>query len=164
MKVARPATLPEQTAACELLGHLLDGASPGSSRVPMLGKVPPKRVIARKSTATFNCDHPGVTAAALYIREHFHEDITVAGVARHVGMSMRSLQAEYPLRVGRTVKDDIIWERLKCAQGLLATTNLKVVTIATKAGFGTSAHFCHLFHRAFHLTPLEWRRQERGRD
>lgn len=147
--------------ACELLDRILQGATPGSNDVPMLVKVPPKEVMVRQSTTTFTCDHSGVTTAALFVRKHFHEAISVANVAAQAGMSVRSLQAEYPPRVGRTVKDDILRERLKRAQFLLERTDLKLAAVAVESGFGSPGYLCHIFQRIHRLTPNAWRQKYR---
>lgn len=143
--------------ACELLDRILQGAVPGSSDVPMLVKVPPKGVVARQSTMTFSCDHPGVTAAALFIRRHFHEPISVKDVAAYARMSVRTLQTEYPLRIGRTVKDDILKERLNRAQFLLERTDFKLGAVAVESGFKSDQYLCHIFRQKHGTTPLAWR-------
>jgi LacI family transcriptional regulator len=145
----------------ELLDRLLQGAEPGSDDVPFLVKVPPKAVNVRRSTSTFMCDHPGVTAAVLFIRNHFREPISMASVAAQVGMSVRSLHAEYARRMGRTVKEEIVRERLNRAQSLLARTEFKLAAVAAECGFGNPEHLCHVFQRTHSLTPQAWRQQHR---
>ena len=146
---------------CELLDRMLKGATPGSKEVPMLVKVPPKEVIVRHSTATFACDHPGVTAAAVFVRKNFQESITVADIAAHANMSLRTLQAEYPRRVGTTLKDDILKARLKRAQLLLERTDLKLSAVAAESGFGKAEYLCRVFQTHNHTTPQAWRQKHR---
>jgi hypothetical protein len=98
--------------ASETQDRMLQGAKPGSSGVPMLTKVPPKEVIVRQSTSTFACDHPGVTAAAIFVRRHFHHPISVAEVATHAGMAVHTPQMRFTTRVGCAVKEDIERARL----------------------------------------------------
>jgi LacI family transcriptional regulator len=148
----------------QLLELLLQGASPDSNDVPLLVKVSPKGLKVRDSTCTFACDHAGVSAAALFIRNHYHEAISVTDVAAHAGMSLRSLHAEYTRRVGRTVKEAIITERLKRAESLLERTELKLAAVAAESGFGNPEHLCHVFQRTHHLTPQAWRQQRRNPD
>lgn len=147
--------------SCELLHRLLQGATPGSDEVPMLVRVPPKGVVVRDSTVTFRCDHAGVTAAALFIRRHFHERIAVSDVAAHARMSVRSLQASYPRRVGCTIKEDIQRQRLRRAQCLLQTTGLKLAAVAVEAGFGTIENLCRIFQMQHRMTPHAWRMRQR---
>lgn len=147
--------------SCELLHRMLQGAKPGSDEVPMLTKIPPKRVVMRNSTATFQCDHPGVTAAAIFIRQHSHEAISVRDVADHAKISLRSLQLNYPQRVGRTVKDDIQAERLKRAQRILETTDIKLAAVAVESGFGTIENLCRVFQANHQTTPSAWRTRYR---
>jgi LacI family transcriptional regulator len=147
--------------SAELLHRMLQGAAPGSDAVPMLVKIPPKGVIVGDSTGTFRCDHPGVTAAALFIRKHFHEGIWVSDVAAHARMSVRTLQASYPKRVGCTVKEDIQRQRLRRAQDLLETTDLKLAAVALESGFGTLENLCRVFQSQHRITPHAWRMQQR---
>lgn len=149
-------------AGCELLHRMLQGAEPGSEEVPMLTKVAPKEVVVRNSTVTFQCDHPGVTAAAIFVRQHSHKPISVRDVAEHANMSVRSLQLNYPQHVGRTVKDDIQAERLKRAQGLLENTDLKLAAAAAESGFGTVENLCRVFQANHRMTPNAWRMSRRS--
>lgn len=146
----------------ELLNRMMGGATPGSPEVPMITVVPPKDIIVRYSTATFACDHAAVTAAALFVRRHFREPITVKEVAKQAGMSVRMLQAEYPIHVGRSVKEDILRHRMSSAQLLLERTNLKLEAVASEAGLGTAVNLCRMFQQKHGMTPNEWRR-EHGR-
>lgn len=143
----------------ELLVRLLQGAKPGSDKVPMLVEVPPKEITLRASTATFTCDHPGVTSAARLICRRFQEPLTIPEVAAHACMSVRSLQAEYPRYVGCTVTDDIRRKRLKLAEDLLKSTDLKLDAIAMEAGLGSAAYLCRLFQAKHLMTPDTWRKQ-----
>ena len=147
--------------SCELLHRMLQGALPGSDEVPMLVKVPPKGVVVRDSTETFRCDHAGVTAAALFIRRNFHEGISVSDVAAHAKMSVRTLQAGYPQRVGCTLKEDIQRQRLRRAQGILETTDLKLAAVAVESGLGSLENLCRVFQAYHRMTPLAWRMQHR---
>ena len=145
--------------ACEMLDQVLQGGAPGSTQVPMLVKVPPKEIVMRQSTATFTCDHPGVTAAAQFIRENFHRPIAVADVAAHARMPIRTLQSVYPEKVGMTVVDDIVRKRLQTAETLLERSNLKLAAVAIEAGFRSDQHLCRVFQRKHGVTPQSWRRQ-----
>jgi LacI family transcriptional regulator len=142
---------------CELLHRMLQGAMPGSDEVPLLTKVLPKGVVIRNSTATFRCDHPGVTEAALFVRKHFHESISVRDVAAHANMSLRTLQVYYLQKVGRTVKDDILQERLKRAQSILENSDVKLAAVAVESGFASVENLFRAFQIHHHMTPQAWR-------
>ncbi len=143
----------------ELLHRMMLGAKPGSAEVPMLTKVPPKGVMGRSSTSTFNCDHPGVTSAATFVRRHAHEPINVSDVAAHAKMPLRTLQNEYPRHVGRTVKDDIQVERLKHVLRLLEKTDLKLAAVASESGFGSPEYLIRVFQAHYKMSPIAWRKE-----
>jgi LacI family transcriptional regulator len=71
--------------AAGLLDKLMRGATPGSRLI----KVVPVGVVARRSTATFVTDSPGITAAVVYLREHFRKPLGLAHLARRSGLSER---------------------------------------------------------------------------
>lgn len=145
--------------SAELLGQMIYGSAAGSPEVPMLTTIPPKGVVIRRSTATFVCGHPGVTAAAMFVREHFRESITVEQVAAHARMSVRSLQTEYASHVGKGVKDDILQHRIDAAHALLERTNMKLDAVAVEAGLSNSKHLCRIFQQKHGMTPNDWRRK-----
>lgn len=147
----------------ETLDRMMSGAAAGSEEVPFLTQVSPKGVVARKSTSTFVCEDPAVAIAAMFVRRRFREPISVADVAAAAGISVRSLQAKYPVHLGRGVKEDILWYRLMEAKSLIERTNLKVSTVAAESGFGTSAHLHRVFQQVLESTPHAWRmRHGRG--
>ncbi|EFM12516.1 transcriptional regulator, AraC family [Paenibacillus curdlanolyticus YK9] len=48
--------------------------------------------------------------------------------------------------------------KLGYAKNLLVTSSLSITDIAFTAGFNNLSHFHHLFKRAFHMTPLDYRK------
>ena len=64
-------------AGAALLDRMLDGEKLPARAI----RIAPGQVTARRSTATFVCDHPGVTAAVNYLRAHFHELIELDALA-----------------------------------------------------------------------------------
>jgi LacI family transcriptional regulator len=143
----------------ELTHRLMTGAKAGSEEVPLLTCVPPKGVVVRESTATFVCKNPVVTAAAMFVRRNFRESISSDDVAAAAGISRRGLQEQYGAHVGRTIKEDILFHRLRSAKHLLERTNLKLAAVAFETGFGNDQHFCKVFRRECGMTPHAWRMQ-----
>lgn len=144
--------------AAALLDELMQGAVPPSRVI----KVSPVGVVARRSTATFVTDSAGITVAVVYLREHFHEPIRLAHLARLAGMSVRVFQSEFKRRVGHSARDELQRARLACAARLLRDSDLKLEAIAMESGFGSAAQLCRFFARAYGSSPNVWRERMKG--
>ena len=144
--------------AASVLDQLMQGAPPPAGII----KVPPVGVVARRSTATFITDSPAVTAAVVYLREHFREPLRLAELAHQAGMSERVLESEFKRRVGRPPRTELRRTRLDCAARLLRDTDLKLAAIAAESGFGSAAKLCESFAKAYGLSPNVWRQQAKG--
>jgi len=140
----------------------LDDLMQGGPVPPAVTKVPPVGVVARRSTATFVTDSPGITAAVVYLREHFREPLQLSRLAKSAGMSDRTFQLEFKRRLGHSAREEIQRVRLTCAARLLRDTDLKLEAIAKESGFGTAAQLCKCFAEAHGQSPNAWRTQSRG--
>lgn len=143
--------------AAALLEDLMNGVVPRARHV----RVPPLGVIGRRSTATFVSDSPGVTAALLHLREHFHERLHLPALARLAGMSERLFESEFKRCVGRSPRAELQRARLACATRLLRDTDLKLDAVAAESGFGTAKRLCAIFAQTYSATPTAWRQQPR---
>jgi LacI family transcriptional regulator len=139
---------------------LLDRIMDGETVPPTVAKIPPAGVVARRSTATFVTDSPEITAAVVYLRQHFREPLRLAQLARQAGMSARTFQLEFKRRVGHSARDEIQRARLTCATQMLRDTKLKLEAIATESGFASATQLCRLFADMHGLSPNVWRHRE----
>jgi LacI family transcriptional regulator len=141
-----------------LLDRILNGESPPSE--PVL--VAPGRVVGRRSTATFVCDHPAVSAAVNFLRANYHGSIQVADIARAATLSTRSLQALFKQEVGCTISEELSRLRLAHAARLLRETDLKLESIAHESGLSNAKYLCEVFRPAFNATPSAYREAQRA--
>ncbi|MGX1772978.1 GlxA family transcriptional regulator [Nocardia brasiliensis] len=93
-----------------------------------------------------------------WVREHLCEQITVTDMARHVGLSHRTLIRRFRTTTSMTPQQWLCRERLILAQQLLETTNLPVDRIAHRCGLGTAANLRAKFRRQLGITPTSYRR------
>jgi LacI family transcriptional regulator, galactose operon repressor len=135
----------------------LDGLMRGGMPSASVTRIPPAGVVARRSTATFITDSPGVTVAILYLREHFREPLQVAALARRAGMSERVFQTEFKRHVGHSAREELLRVRLACAARLLRDTDLKLGAIAAESGIGSATELCRIFAKAYGVSPNAWR-------
>jgi LacI family transcriptional regulator len=145
-------------AGAALLDRIMDGKKPPAERV----RIPPGDVVARRSTATFVCDHPGVSAAMNFLRKHYRKPIHLDDVARFAGLSRRSLQGAFKQFTGCTISDELARLRLFHAARLLRETDLKLESIAHESGLSNAKYLCEVFRPAFHTTPNAYREAHRA--
>jgi LacI family transcriptional regulator len=143
--------------AAELLQEIMCGKN--APKEPI--KVPPRGVVARRSTATFVTDEPGITAAVLHLREHFHTPLRVEQLARIAGVSTRVFETQFRRYVGCSAREAIHRARLACAARLLRDSDLKLDAIAVESGFGSGKYLSAAFTKVYGLGPSMWRQQVR---
>ena len=94
-----------------------------------------------------------------FIREHYHEKLTVPQIADCIPVSERECYRLFQNNLGMTPTEFLISLRLKKARDLLITTRKSVVEIALESGFGNSSYFGKVFRQEFHMSPGDYRRQ-----
>ena len=142
-----------------LLDRILDGEKPPAGPI----RIAPGHVVARQSTATFVCDHPGVSAAMNFLRTHYREPIQIDDIARVAGLSRRSLQSAFKENVGCIISDELARLRLSHAARLLRETDLKLESVAQESGLRSAKYLCEVFRPAFGATPSGYREEQRRR-
>ncbi|MEV8535755.1 helix-turn-helix domain-containing protein [Streptomyces sp. NPDC051211] len=93
-----------------------------------------------------------------WAREHLHEPLPVAELARRALMSRRSFARRFAASTGTTPHAWLLGLRLSRAEELLETTDLPVEEIARMAGFGSAAVLRSQFVRRRGVPPRSYRR------
>lgn len=96
----------------------------------------------------------GITA---FIHEHLHEALSLARLARALGMSTRTLSRACKHRLGETPAALVRRMRLEHARRLLEERTLPLKSIASQCGFGDVSTLHRSFTRAFRLSPAQYR-------
>ena len=143
--------------AAEILDLLMDGGAPPDQTI----FVPPSGVVPRRSTATFVVDSPGISAAVLHIREHFHERLRVPDLARIAGHSLSVFHAEFKRWMGRSVHEELQRVRLGHVARLLRDTDWKLDTVAAECGFSSGRYMATAFFEVHGVRPQAWREAAR---
>ena len=60
---------------------------------------------------------------------------------------------------GKTMRQYIIYYRLRVAKNMLLTTDYDINTVSWKVGFNSTSYFITTFHRHFGRTPYEYRQK-----
>lgn len=105
---------------------------------------------------------PVLSRALLALHDAPGRDWTLPVLAEAAGTSRSALTAHFSDLLGtspmRYLRD---WRLYLAAEALTATQD-PIITIATRAGYGTEAAFTRAFSRQFGTPPAEWRRTRSG--
>jgi AraC family transcriptional regulator len=101
--------------------------------------------------------------AEALVRARFAESLTVADVAREVGVHpahlARTFRRYHRSSIGRFVRR----LRMEWAVHQLAATERTIAAIATQAGFADQSHFTRRFKEQIGATPHRWRQAQARR-
>ena len=135
------------------------GGGGGDHPKPLAGTilVPPKGVVARRSTDATAIPDPDVAEAARYIHAHAGQPIAVADVARAATVSRRQLERRFKSALGRSILNEITRCRVDRARQLLIDTQLTLEQVALASGFTSASYFSVVFKRHAAATPQNYR-------
>ena len=121
-------------------------------------RVPPSRIISRQSTDITAVNHEGLAEALRFIEAHFSENIDIDAVARHVGMSRRSLHQAFVDHLELTPGEHLRATRIDNAKRLLSETTHKVESVALASGYPSVNSFFIAFKQTCGMPPAEFRK------
>lgn len=96
-----------------------------------------------------------------YLLQHIKESIYVQDIADYFQVSRSSLYLLFHPYLPQGIASYIEQKRLEEAQRLLRENNDKISDISGQVGFDDYNYFCRRFHKAFGLSPREYRQKER---
>ena len=142
--------------AAQLLDRLLE------RRKPVKGIfVPPRRVVARRSSDMLATSDEMVRLALRFIRDHAGEPIGVRDVLSAVPLSRRPLEIRFRNVTGHTLQKEIWRVRIARAKELLIETDLSVADIAERCGFSEPQRMTEVFGRELGEPPGAFRQSHR---
>ncbi len=144
--------------AARMLDRLMHGGS--APRDPLY--LEPLGVATRQSTDVTAIDDADTTAAVRFIREHACDGISITDVAEHCLLSRTELKRRFRHFLDRSVHDQIVRERIKRAEQLLADTEMPIAQVAGRAGFGGQGYMGVVFKARLGKTPGQYRKHLRG--
>ncbi|MGW7052261.1 GlxA family transcriptional regulator [Streptomyces sp. NPDC054887] len=104
----------------------------------------------------------GTSATRQWALENLHEPLTLAELAGHARMSLRTFARRFREEVGMSPGRWLIQQRVARARHLLESTDLAVDDVAGQVGFATGTSLRQHLHAAIGVTPLAYRRTFRG--
>lgn len=153
---------PAETIGFEA-AKMLDAQMAGSRNDDPHMLLKPSVVITRQSTDTLAIEDIEIKLAIRFIREHIHEPIQVPDILREVPISRSVLERRFQSIFGRSPAAEIRRLHLERARELLVETDLPVSAVAERSGFASPEYFTSVFRPEFGLTPLQYRKHNRGR-
>lgn len=112
-----------------------------------------------KSKGTNN--NPLVSQVKDYVFGHIHDNITIAGIAKDVGVSANYLSGQFREAEGLPLKQYIINEKIKNSEYLLKYTEYSLQEISSVCAFSSQSRFSDYFKRKNGMTPSKYRKKYR---
>lgn len=103
---------------------------------------------------------PIIKKAYESIQQRFCEDLTLAGLAEELHISVSYLSRQLSKEVGENFVDLLTRMRMVHAKKLLRETSLKVYEVSDAVGYKNSHYFSRLFREVIGMTPGEYRSQK----
>ncbi|MBR3086340.1 MAG: substrate-binding domain-containing protein [Kiritimatiellae bacterium] len=139
--------------AAALLQRLMDGETAPAQAV----ELPPRRIIARRSTDATVALDPLVRAAIELFVAGMKSGVNVESAARSLGVSRNTLNRRISAELGRTASAELLRQRLMLAKRLLADPENKVEYVARLAGFSSASHLGSALRADCGLSPMAFR-------
>lgn len=136
----------------ELLSIMVDLAAEPNAVPLSTGRVSPRRRVG---------DQQRVDAICTHLHECLGEDIDFTGLARLVHMDQASLCRFFKRATGRTITAYVNELRVAAAAQMLIETDLSILEVSLRAGFGNYSNFNRCFRRLKEVAPRTLRQQFR---
>jgi len=92
-----------------------------------------------------------------YVDAHLDESISLADLAKVVGLSRMHFAAQFRAATGYRPHDYLLYQRIESAKAILSSTDMPLAEVALTVGFHAQAHFSTVFKRLTGETPARWR-------
>lgn len=100
-----------------------------------------------------------VRQAVDFMNEHYHRDIGVEHIARHLNLNISYFHKIFREVTGRTPMDYMNDLRIARARMLLGNTDIPIIDICGFVGFNSRQYFSAAFKKATGKTPREYRQK-----
>lgn len=96
---------------------------------------------------------------AVWVRQHYSEDVTLEGAAERMGMSPFYFSRQVKAATGKTFLEYFTAYRVEQAKTRLQATDLSISEVGRSVGYPDSNYFAKVFKRATGCTPSAYRSQ-----
>ena len=136
--------------------ELLDRLLRGGSVPPEPIRVPPFRLIVRKSSDSVAVNHPGLARSLRYLWENCQQPIGVDDLARVAAMSRSGLHQAFLDHVGRPPGTELHRVRIERAKQLLTQSRIKLQEVAEMCGYQSANSFWVAFKQSTGISPKQY--------
>jgi len=137
----------------DILNHQIDN-------VAFKFRIPPKGVIERGTAENHPRSDSYVDQALEIIRNNIGTDFNVNDLMALLPLSRRALERKFQKQVGRTPKQEILYQRMNKVCHLLENTDIPLNEIATSLGFDEQRKLTRQFKQFSGITPLAYRKSK----
>jgi len=143
-------------AAAHLMDRLLAGERLERSQRHV--RLPPLRVVRRRSPDLLAVTDPMVAVALRFIQEHACDPCSVEDVLDQLAVSRRTLELRFVKALGHTPREQMLRTQMEAARLLLIQPGMRLPTIARRCGFSDQSAFARAFRRVVGRSSSEYRR------
>lgn len=119
--------------------------------------------LGKRKLSFTTMDFLALEKARQIIQEHPEREHTIASLSRQVFLNQQKLKAGFPLCFQTTVYQFLRDCRMALAARLLVYTEADIQEVALRSGYDTSSGFIKAFKEKYQLTPLAFRKEQRGK-
>jgi two-component system response regulator YesN len=102
-----------------------------------------------------------IAEAKRFIHDHYDQEISLAEVAAHVGLTPSYFSTVFKDHLGISYSDYLTNLRIAKAKELLQTSSYRVYEISHLVGYPNHYYFNRLFKKVVGMTPLDYRRSKK---
>jgi YesN/AraC family two-component response regulator len=97
-----------------------------------------------------------------YICDNYQKDISLSYISNELNMNYFYVSAMFTKKAGMPFSEYLRKVRLDMASRMLLEGNDRIYEIAMNCGFADSQHFCKVFRKQFHTTPMQYRQKSQN--
>ena len=121
----------------------------------------PLEIVTRLSSDILAVADTRIGMALRLIRDQAPAGVRIDAIARQVGLSRSVLQRRFRALLHRSIHQEIMNVRIKCARELLAKTEISLSAVAERAGFKHQEYLGAVFRARVGKTPAQVRAEAR---
>lgn len=99
--------------------------------------------------------------ALSFIEQNFQNDISIEDIASFCGLNRTYFGKIFKKATGKTPQEFLLKYRMIKACELLKLTQLSIGEISIAVGYSNQLHFSRAFKNIYHVSPREWRKENR---
>jgi two-component system response regulator YesN len=115
--------------------------------------------VMKREKETLHYSHI-VNLSVYFIREHIFQDLTLSGIAKHVGVHPSYLSDRFKRETGMGITEFINRRKVEESKSILAHSNQSISEISFMFKFCNQSYYTQLFKKYTGKTPKQFRRDD----